>query len=227
MRNLLRIAILCSVALTIAHAGTTTVFDSITGATFSGGSTIYKPASGWDTMWESFTSSDSSFVLTEVDLYLMPGATQGSGSLGIGLYSDNAGQPGTLVSYLTGISDATIWAGGANVYQFTGLTTSVGAGTYWIGIAGYPQEQGPSVSLDPTSKWGYTTTNSGGAGMVGPGVPGNSWAYDYQTMTVKTIAGNGALGMTVVGTVAPEPSTMLLGALGLGALALVRRRRAA
>jgi hypothetical protein len=114
---------------------------------------------------------------------------------------------------------AQLWEVGGNVTQPTRLGTpalfDLGIPGYWTG-----KEVGPlSVAATVATKLQVEILDGSGASLAkGP-------VFDY---TMKASVPPGALDTLMVnfrGFIVPEPSTVALGVLGLGALLLFRRRK--
>ena len=154
---------------------------------------------------DSFSTGASPVALSEVDV-LLATAPGGSGATTISLFSDNATSPGTLLDTLGSIDDSDL-TGTPAAYSFPlGTDVDLAAGTrYWIELSA------PSTS---GSEWSWSPD------LSGPGVTGE---YLANQGGVFPNVGE-PYNMEVTAVPAPEPSTMALGALGVGALSLYRRR---
>jgi hypothetical protein len=151
------------------------------------------------------------------------GVSAGSGGtlLASGDGTDNVTSTGQT---FTGIPGVTL-----NVYtnQVNGLNVTLGAGTYWLAVA-------PDVSNQ--NSFIVTTSGSGAIGTP-PGNDGNSFASstflseNFLPTSDPSLEGPGTwdYSMGIIGTAAavPEPSSVVLGLIGLigsGAFARARRR---
>jgi hypothetical protein len=150
------------------------------------------------------------------------GFMQGANAFRIGLY---AGAAGTPASGLTLVGLATNQANAALAGQFTGgnpftVNGLGGAGTTiafqlrgWSFASGLSYEEAAAAApgaLLGVSGLGSTTLGGGTT------PPGALWTATNP---------NGITGFTVSGGIVPEPSSIALGLLGLGAIALFRRRK--
>jgi MYXO-CTERM domain-containing protein len=208
-----------SALLPLGHASPITLFDTIDGVT-SAGTLLNYQAGYFSMVASSFSTVNSPFVLKNVALELGPGAND-AGILDIYLYSDTgsiAPNLSTAIS-LGSISDSTLFTDGVGVYNFAADISLQAHTLYWIGVNDLGNEAVPS-----TSKWGYVTTLAGTIGAAGEY---NYDPYDGTYGNTTVLYGVAANQMTVTGDDVPEPATSLLGALGLGALAFLRRRRSA
>jgi hypothetical protein len=134
-----------------------------------------------------------------------------------------AGDGGTLVASGDGVDNLTptgrfeaIIPGVFNVYEYTNqvsVNVTLTAGTYWLAVA-------PDVS-DQNS---YISTTSGGNAVgLPPGNDGNSFAsssffgWSFLPTSDDSLEGPGTwdYSMGVIGTAVPEPSSLLLGLVGL------------
>ena len=137
------------------------------------------------------------------------------------------GTGGTLVANGTG--NATVTTTGRNGFGrpeynvlVSGLNVVLTPGTYFLG---------GKIGGNGSSNDMFVSTTSG-ANAIGtpPGNNDNSWwdstSFGFSWENPDNIVGAGTwdLSMGVNGVLVPEPATMI--ALGLGAVALVRRRRA-
>ena len=207
-----------SALLPLGHASPITLFDTIDGVT-SAGTLLNYQAGYFSMVASSFSTVNSPFVLQNVALELGHGAND-AGILDIYLYSDTGSIAPKLstATFLGSISDSTLFTDGLGVYNFAADIGLQADTRYWIGVYDLGNEAVPS-----TSRWGYVNTLAGTIGAAGEY---NYDPYDgtYGNTTASGVAVN---QMTVIGDDVPEPATSLLGALGLGALAFLRRRRSA
>jgi len=110
-----------------------------------------------------------------------------------------------------------------NVFYVTasGLNLNLGAGEYWVGLSPLA-----SFSSQGETYIGYTNPpqNPAGANYFSAAEnPGGSFALAQGTGWGNYNGTNGYGAMDIQGTPAPEPASMA--ALGVGVLALIRRRR--
>jgi len=220
MKKCLLVLSCWSALLPLAHASPITLFDTIDGVT-SAGTLLNYQAGYYSDVDSSFSTLNSPFILQGVALELGPGAND-AGVLDIYLYSDTGSLAPDLSTaiFLGSISDSTLFTDGVGVYNFA---TDVGlqADTrYWIGVDALGNEAVPS-----TSRWGYVDTSL--TGTIGAAAEYNWDQYDATYGNVTVAYGVLTNQMTLTGADTPEPATSLLGALGLGALAFLRRRRSA
>jgi len=194
--------------LSFAHASPiTTVFDNLGGANTYDGAIVYAPY--YYAVYASFTTLDPEFVLDDVkaDLLLVGSPT---GMLDIALYSDSANAPGSLLESIGTIDDSSLTATPA-IYDFPVSPITLAPGEYWFGItsAGSPTDNSDAA-------WVMTNDLSGGVG--------SQYYYESWDHTLSNSKIGLALKMDVSGYDAPEPSTILFGAIGLAMLAAYRRR---
>lgn len=136
----------------------------------------------------------------------------------------SAGNGGTLVA--SGVENVTKTATGRSgfglteyTYAGSGLNINLAAGTYWVTLA--------PISSGTGSE--YMSTTSGANGLGGPLADGQSYwdsptfGFTFNSTSDVFGAGNWDMSIGVTGTPVPEPASMAI--LGIGALALIRRRR--
>ena len=150
---------------------------------------------------QGFTAASPNLTLQSVDLWLFSTGTSAS----VGIYSDNAGVPGSLLfaSNSQAISNKSLYS-----FSFSGATLASGS-SYWI----VPQTLGEiSWYLTPAAP---TQQNSSGYSFLGASQDsGSGWtsidATDTFSVSVKAV---------------PEPSTFALAGIAIAAAGLMRWRR--
>ncbi len=161
--------------------------------------------SGLDAGAESFIVGDTTETLTDVTLELLGTG----GSVDVSLFNDNSsGLPG---SSLLNLGDLTPSGSGYADYTVTGTYTLEADTTYWV-----------VVDYLGTPSWGFTL----GTGFTGTGTLG-----DFANSDNGGASWNGPFPpeqgpylLEVDGSpITPEPSALVLTAIGLGALLLVKR----
>ena len=210
-------ALICLPAfLGFAHASTITVFDSLGGTGETSLAFVYQAVPGTDyysSLYASFSTVNPSFMLGDVKVNLMLTAPAAAGAgLDISLYRNSGtATPGSWMSLLGTISDSSLTTTPAN-YDFPVSPLALSPGRYWIGISSFDNS---------TAAWGVTYDTSG-AGVMNEyfGDPNPNDKYFPNVGSNYSVA----LKMDVNGADVPEPSTILLGAIGLAMLAAYRRR---
>jgi PEP-CTERM motif len=147
----------------------------------------------------------SSYQVTSIAFVAFDPDATGTNSVVATIYQDNAGLPGTaLCSTSPNLIDNTVVSGATSVVDPSSNCPILAAGTtYWLG-------------LDPTSD-GNIGWNYNGLFNSAPVATFTSGAWS------KTGSTEGAFELD--GVLSPEPITSSLLALGLGAIAIGRRRR--
>jgi len=224
MRKLLCLSICLPVLVSLGHAGVVlplpagdvgpvTVFDSITGAATYAGVKLGPPeTSNYTGLYSSFSTGTSFFDLQDVNLVLSPSGVQPSeqgATLSVDLFSDNSLTPGTELDTIGTTTDLTVYNDGLGVYNFTSNIELNPNTRYWIEVV-------PSGS---TTSWWEATQNLSGTGGVAS-------EYLYTTHATSNTTHGYAEMMELSGLDTPEPSTILLAILGLGAVVLFGRRSA-
>jgi hypothetical protein len=134
------------------------------------------------------------------------------------IFTDAAGQPGTILgsgnASLTRTASGGLCISGFSCYQneFSVGGTSLGAGTYWLGL-----HAGPDYSARLEMYWADTdpnATNSGNESYTGTM---NNWSANGQQHAFQLTAAQAV--------VTPEPASLALFATGLIGVAGVMRRR--
>jgi hypothetical protein len=161
-----------------------------------------------------FNTDANNYMLTSATLKLYT-ENFGSGTFFVKLFSDNSGQPGTALATLASGPNPLSVGFQATDVAFNGLNQPLLANTnYWIVFG-----DNPGAALD--LRW--SVVNPGGSGVgyqafrCSTGNQGVSWG-SFDT--------DHAMQMQLTGfVVVPEPSSMLLGGLGLASIWGLRRRK--
>ncbi|WP_287735778.1 choice-of-anchor R domain-containing protein [Microcystis sp. M113S1] len=167
------------------------------------------------TAWtgSSFTTGSGSYNLESVTLLLQENT---AGDLFVGLYGNNSGVPGTLITTFTNPGSITTSLAN-NTFTLATSQALTASTTYWL-VSGI-------LSGSGTYSWGYTSSDSEtglpgwtiGAGYVDSTNQGGTW-ISYPTDGPYQFSVNGTEQSQSI----PEPSSVVA-LLGLGGLGLVSR----
>ncbi len=161
-------------------------------------------------LYDSFSTGFSAQPLTDVKI-LLGNRIAGVGTTNVGLYADNATNPGSLLASLGTVSDALVTTSQSIFDIPVGSPVALALNTrYWIGL---------STSDGSTTEWGWTLVTTG------TGVPSEFFANANGTS--PNTFGPYQMQVNVGAASTPEPGTygFLLSAGLTAALALRRRRR--
>ncbi len=208
MKKLLATLICLPAFFGFAYANTITVFDSITNPPSS---TDYTGSVVQTSVYSSFSTVNPDFVVTDIQLLLnAPASPPPTGALHIGIYSDSMTSPAGQLYSLGTLTDTSIASSLTGDFDFIGGFLLDTPGRYWIGVS--------SVGTTTTTAAWDVTYETGGTGV----------SSEYWNVPVYGTFANTdydwTYQMQVSGFQAPEPSTILLGAIGLAMLAAYRRR---
>lgn len=200
-----------------AALGTAATFISTLGQSNDGNYQLYTPNTLNSNFANDFTTGGTATVITGLTVKLtnfddITRHVYGS------IYTNNAGQPGTLVgsfdpvalsSGLTTFTDVTLTSTGVNLDPNT---------TYWVGIGLVETLHAQTV------RWAANFSNGTDAGSTFTTVPSTNVYRSDNGGTVWSSYQPGNMLYSLSGTAAPEPSrTLLVLAGGLGVW--LRRRR--
>ena len=160
--------------------------------------------SSTSSVYQSFTTGSSGANIYEISLFF--GSIR-SPAIEVSLNADAGGSPGSALasfSYFPG-SPVSFQAN-----TFKGSYSVAANSTYWVKLG---------ATGDSLTNYETITANTAETGLAGWSI-GNSHVYGS---SLQTYAGN-PIRMEIKGTAVPEPSAACLLGLGLGALALLRRK---
>lgn len=209
--NATKLSVILGLALSVVcatQAQTNVLYNSLS----SVADEIYGPNAvvTYGTVGDSFSTGANSFSLTDIQVLLGNGGTNGTGNTYFSLYNNVTGNlPGTtLLDSIGTVNDSQLTSAN-QVFDLT-LSTPYDLAPdtrYWI-----------VATSDSTSKdlWAYTSDFSG---------PGVADEYFELTGTSYANTGNGGPFSLSVLSIAPVPEPATLALAGLGALALLGRRR--
>jgi hypothetical protein len=188
------------------------VFDSITGSTAVGETSI----AGLGPLGDSFMIGNSFSALSDVKVGIYnPSAISVLGSsVTVSLYASNGMAPTAFLDTLGSVTTSSITAGLITVVDFSNFTPiNLNSNTTYFIL----------LSTSNASTLEAVETNN----LLGTGV---AQGYDYYNGTAQTnvlVGGTFEMQITTVPSAVPEPSSLVLcGIAGLGRLAYrVRRRR--
>ena len=208
------VSLICLPAFfSLAHASPITVFDSLPGDNVYTGYTISNLPYYTSVAASFSTLAVGSLMLDNVEVTLLASKPNDGGMLTVGLYADSSTSPGALLDSLGTINDSSLTTSPAD-YAFPVTPFPLASGRYWIVI---------SSSNGSSAAWSMTDI------MTGVGVSSGYFGDPYDKYVPNSNTGYGdpfnqvAFEMQVDGFT-PEPSTILLGAIGLAMLAAYRRR---
>jgi hypothetical protein len=212
MKRLLGIVICLPAFLGLATASPITLFDSIDGSANFVLNPIVKVTGStpYTGLYASFSTSSSPFDLQSVELALADKVAAGTGSFTVNLIADSSNTPtGGLLDVIATEPDTFLTTSLAD-YTFSTNYQLAANTRYWI-----------EVLADPTNSsvagWELTQT------LTGPEVSTEYWATNHPAVNPNSTAAF-AFEMDLSGVNTPEPSTMLLGLIGLAILGAHRLR---
>ncbi len=163
----------------------------------------FDPNVGWSvsqsqSMGVKFAVNFGTYTLSEIDVALF--AVGNDGSTIVNLCADNAGSPGSVIESFSVVAAPT----GTKYFLNSVLNPTLTLGNYFL-------------TLTPGNSNAGSAWCKNGDGVTGPQIFSTNGGASWNGFT--DVYG----GATVHGNLVPEPATFAI--LGLGALALVRRRR--
>jgi hypothetical protein len=149
-----------------------------------------------------------------------------------GVVTGSGGTGGTVVDSGTGA--ATVTTNGTSLAGYDGYTVAVsglnfalGAGTYWLAVTPI-DGTGSSFSYVATTSGANSVGTSGSDSFVVGSFYINQGGYNLEPASdyATNMNGEGVFSLGIIGSVVPEPSTLVLGVIGaLGVLGYAWRKR--
>ena len=176
---------------------------------------------GYDTaivdgpLYNSFSTGGTALPLTDVKLKLDSTNASSNKSFTVSLVSDNSNKPGTSATLLATIADSAVSTSGSIIDVSVGSIALSANTRYWIEV-----NAGGVSSV----RWGYSPD------LSGTNITGEYFAYypgGVLTVSQKSTQNTPFLmQVTTSASSVPEPSTLslALSALGIGVVAIARRR---
>jgi hypothetical protein len=211
MKRLLAIVICLPAFLGLANASPITLFDSIDGSTNLALNGIVKTtgSSTYTGLYASFSTSASPFDLQSVELALADKVAPTTGGFTIELFADSSGSPGGLLDVIATESDTSLTTTLTDYTFATNIALAPNT-RYWIEVVANPE-------TSSVAGWELTST------LTGPEVSTEYYGTNHPAVGSNSSA-SFAFEMDLGGVNTPEPSTILLGIIGLAILAAHRLR---
>ena len=199
-----------AVAMLLGHAATAApdaLYDSING------STAFDSDGANNSTWlaNQFNTDAASYDLNSVVLNFSAAPL---GTIAVGIYSDNSGEPGSNLGTLTNPGS---FAAGSNTFSATGISTLASASSFWVVLRGVGASTANWLYTSDTPTGVGSSTNTNFSTTAGASWAGVSTGTPYM-MTVNATAASAV----------PEIDPASFGSalsLVLGSLAILERRR--
>lgn len=172
-------------------------------------------------LYQSFRTGSAAATIEGIKFSF--GAVGTPSTVNVSVYSDFSGKPGTVLASF--LSPASL-AAGYGEYNFTGSLGVIANSNYWAVLSATGGMDADGNIPWSTHNYVAITYDLADVGMAGWSLADSHWNGDYLDTSLGGFGEytHNPIKMQITGTSVPEPSAAFLLAIGLGSLALVRRK---